>query len=433
MSLNKHASFHYYLFSISNFLAALGGGLILGKGAGIIHYPYLQGGSILAFFIGTILGLMFLQFIPEKSSKFLAKFFSINCGITSLILFCIYQHYAENGQISEMPALIFFILLSIRFGFWFYSRVMRASIASGHQQSIAWVEFGYYIGMALGLVIWKLLDIHIELGTALIIDAIFQFVAGILDLRNVRVDNVSLDESKQDMPVITDPPLTQYSSEWCWKLASAVVLITIGVQVVIFNIAHYVTDVFGSYILATFYLGVATAAFICNKFKISISWGIENHLATMTTSTGKIIRLNFLFLIFMLAIAVAIVIPNMDLNRLMTGSMLFHGLFICIFVFISAFIYEVISVSLLDRIGYEEKKLGGSGMIMRTYGLMGLGAAIGFWTLGLMDDHLISSVVTVVTCLSFATMTVLKRHVIQTRPGPQPHDDGFEGVTGESR
>ena len=96
----------------------------------------------------------------------------------------------------------------------------------------------------------------------------------------------------------------------------------------------------------------------------------------------------------------------------MNGN-IYNSLLICTFVFISAFIYEIISLSLLDRIGYEENNLGGSGMIMRTYGLMGLGAAIGFWTLGLMDDLLKSSLATLVVCLSFAAITVVKRNSSQ--------------------
>ena len=64
--LNGTLSLNYYFFSLSNLIAAFGGGLILGKGVGIINLPYLQGGSILAFFIGTIFGLLFLQFIPER-------------------------------------------------------------------------------------------------------------------------------------------------------------------------------------------------------------------------------------------------------------------------------------------------------------------------------------------------------------------------------
>jgi len=291
---------------------------------------------------------------------------------------------------------------------------MRASKAAGHQQTIAWVEFGYYLGMVLGLVIWKLLGINIGLGTALIIDAVFQVIAGILDLHSFALEKVSFDKSKQESQIISDPQSAHYSSEWCWKLASAVVFITIGVQVVIFNTAHSVADVFGSYILATFYFGVATAAFICNRYKINISWEKENNLAVITTNnTKKTIKFNFLFLIFMLALNVIVVVSQISLNKSIVDNFFLNGLFVCTFVFIAAFIYEVLSLSLLDRIGYEESNLGGSGMIMRTYGLMGLGAAIGFWTLGLMADHLSSSLITLGACLSFATISVLKRNPIK--------------------
>lgn len=404
----------YYFFSISNLIAAFGGGLILGKGTGIIDFPYLQGGSILAFFIGTILGLVFLQSIPERLSKLLAQSFSISCGITSLILFYIYHNYSYNEHLSGASALIFFLLLSIRFGFWFYSRVMRASKAAEHQHSIAWVEFGYYMGMVLGLIIWKLLGINLGLGTALIIDASFQFMAGILDLKNFTLDTVAHNKSNSEIKINSESQSDQYSSQWCWKLAGAVVFITIGVQVVIFNTAHYVADAFGSYILATFYFGVAAAAFMCNKYKAYISWNHENRLATINTNnTQKPHEFNFLFLILISALAVIVVISQIYMNKLIIDNMFFNGLFICTFVFIAAFIYEVISISLLDRVGYEEKKLNGSGMIMRTYGLMGLGAAIGFWTLGLMDDHLTSSMITLGVCLSFATIAVTKRSCIE--------------------
>ena len=69
----------YYLPAFSNLMAAFGGGIILGKGVGIIDSPYFHNGSILAFFIGTVLGLVFLQSIPKQISKFAAPFFAISC------------------------------------------------------------------------------------------------------------------------------------------------------------------------------------------------------------------------------------------------------------------------------------------------------------------------------------------------------------------
>lgn len=403
-------SFRYYLLSLSNLIAAFGGGVILGQGVGIIHAPYLQGGSILAFFIGTILGLVCLQCIPERLSKFLAQFFSISGGITSLVLFSIYQHYSVNNALSGVAALIFFILLSIRFGFWFYSRVMRASTASGYQQSIAWVEFGYYSGMVLGLIIWKLLGINIGLGAALIIDALFQFIAGILDLRSFSMEKGSLDVSKPGVKSVFAAESMQYSAAWCWKLAKAVIFITIGIQVVVFNTTHYVAYAFGSYILATFYFGVAVAAFTCSKYKIYLSWNNANQLANiMADNTRKKITFNFLFLVLLSATAVVGVIYSVYFNQSMIDNMFFNGVFICVNVFIAAFIYEVLSLALLDRIGYEEKQCHGSGMIMRTYGLMGVGATIGCWILSLAHDNVLSSLITLVVCIACATILVLKR------------------------
>lgn len=127
----------YYLFALSNFLAAFGGGMILGKGISVINIPYLKGGSILAFFVGTILGLIFLQSIPKKWSEAIARWFSLFAAISSLGLLYIFTNYQTDSHLVDTAGLIFFIVLSIRFGFWFFSRVLRASAAAGQQQNIA--------------------------------------------------------------------------------------------------------------------------------------------------------------------------------------------------------------------------------------------------------------------------------------------------------
>ena len=319
--------------------------------------------------------------------------------MTSLILYFLYQNTSYNTKITGAAGFIFFLLLSIRFGFWFYSRVMRASIAAGHQQSIAWVEFGYYIGMVLGLIIWKLFNINLELGTALLIDATFQLIAGGLDLKNFTLDKNSLEASKQEARPKFDKKAGNNHSTWLWSLTSAVVFLTIGVQVVIFNTAHYVTEVFGSYLLATFYLGVALAAFVCNKYNIHIAWENKNQIAAIIVNhSKKTYRISFMLMMLMLAFAVIIVIININ------------GVFVCAFVFASAFIYEICSISLIDRIGHEEKNAGVSGMIMRTYGLMGLGSAIGFWMLGLMRNYLMSSFFTLAFCLVLVATGALRRN-----------------------
>lgn len=402
--LIKGISSRYYLFSLANLSAAFGGGVILGKGVGIIDLPYFHASSLLAFFIGTLLGLIFLQNIPEKLSKSFAKFFSINGGVISLILLYIYQNYSINTKLNGEVAILFFILFCVRFSFWFYSRVMRASQASGHQQSIAWVELGYYLGMALGLMIWKLLGINLELSTALLIDACFQFMAGFLDYRSNAFPDAIVAKVKQS---VQNYHQEADSVQWCWKLASAVVFFTIGIQIVIFNSSHHVVEALSSYMIGLFYLGVATAAYICSQYKILITWNDQNKWGYIQTRDGKInLNLIFFSLISTLAVIGTIYLVNLkDLNYL------FNTMFICFFVFMASFFYEVISLALLDRLGYEEKTSGASGMIMRTYGLMGLGSAVSLWGLDLINNYFSSSIITALVCMCIGTVLICKRHV----------------------
>lgn len=406
---NTSLSLRYYLFSISNLLAAFGGGLVLGKGIGIINIPHLQNGSVLAFFIGSIFGLFFLQFVPRKFSTILSQWFSIFCSITSVTLFFLYMHYAQNNVLTGMSGLVFFLLLSIRFGFWFYSRVMRASNASGQEQSIAYVEFGYYLGMILGLVIWKLIGLEMNLGIALIIDAIFQLIAGILDIKG---NALSISSSSKENPTLlstTEILATQDSTKWCWKFALTVVLMTVGVQIIIFNLAHYTDEGFGSYILATFYLGVAVAAFIANKLKLFISWDNKKSIATVVFNQK--ITVNLLILISISAVAVlgAIISVHSISSAAIASVKTYTYIFVFTSIFLAALTYEMISLALLDRIGYEEKAVQSDGMIMKTYGLMGLSAAISLWILGLTENIFQSSIITLLSCLAFSTILILRR------------------------
>jgi hypothetical protein len=83
--MSKEKPIKYYLYALSNLIAAFGGGMILGKGIRAINTSIFQGGSILAFFVGTIFGLLFLQVIPKNISNSIARLFSFCGAISSLI------------------------------------------------------------------------------------------------------------------------------------------------------------------------------------------------------------------------------------------------------------------------------------------------------------------------------------------------------------
>ncbi|TAK77678.1 MAG: hypothetical protein EPO11_02340 [Gammaproteobacteria bacterium] len=414
----ENQSTRYYLFSLSNLLAAFGGGTILGKGIGIINNTFLQGGSILSFFVGTIFGLIFLQFIPKKWSKTIACSFSICGGLTSIILLSVFEANAINGRLSDTPALWFFILLCTRFGFWFYSRVLRASAAAGQQQRIAWVELGYYLGVIFGLIIWELFGINIGMAAALLLDAILQFSAGSLDWVANRLvlfsQNDGIAES-QISQLHNDKKTNNDEKVWCWRLAIAAVFLTIAVQVVIFNLAHQVLGSFSPYILAFFYFGVAVAAIVYKRFKIKLDWNVlakknSSYAVICSTIAQKNKKISFFAGSFLSLFSVAIVIVGIiDWRWGMISPVETSGTLLLTFVSIAAFFYEILTLAILDRIGLEEKAYHHQNMIVVTYGLMGVGAAVSFWILGTMKNSLLELLFTLVVCFMFSVLMIQKR------------------------
>lgn len=399
----------YYLSAISNFLAAVGGGMILGKGVNIIDTPFLHGGSILAFILGTTFGLLFLQIIPKKIATPIARWFSILAGVISLCLLVIFNIYSTENRLTNLPGIIFFFLLSVRFGFWFYSRVLRAASVAGQQQRIAWVELGYYSGMIAGLILWNIIGLEFGIGTALIIDACLQFTAGYIDLYGNQNDSSTVQPS--NIKIIADKKFIKFNDKWYWKLTLSVVLLTIGTQVVIFNLAHQANESITSYVLGFYYFGVSVAAYFCRVFNIQMEWRISNnqvmHPFFILHFKEKIEKINaicgYIILTSCISISVIGVVNfHLGLGNLSTCILL-------AFVTIAAFFYEIFALSLLDKIGLHEKNTNQTGLVIRTYGCMGLGAGIGFWLLSIFNNSALGLIGLVLICaISIVFLTYRK-------------------------
>lgn len=394
-------SLRYYLFSFSNLIAAFGGGAVLGKCVGIIKDGVFHGSSIFAFFVGTVLGLAFLQLIPKNIAKNAGRWFAICGGISSLFLFLFFDNFSVNGVLSGIPASLFFVVLSIRFGFWFYSRVLRASEAAGYKRSIAWVELGYYFGIILGLIIWQFINFPIGILLVLFIDAMVQFLAGFLDYlcatkQSLQIETANLTNLTHNT-VNSDGKLG-----WCWRLAISVMLLTIGIQVVTFSLAHMSLTYSSSYILAVFYFGVAIAASVYKKLKVSLEWNNKNNIGYAAIKLNKM-RINFLIMNIIPAFFLFPAITIEFFYQIRLSNLLYVA------IFLSAFFYELVTLAILDRIGLEEKSLNQSGMVIRAYGLMGVGAAISFWILNIVNDTSINLLIMMAVSLLLSTVVLYKR------------------------
>jgi hypothetical protein len=320
-----------------------------------------------------------------------------------------------------MSAIIFFILLSLRFGFWFFARAIRAASVAGQNQRIAWVELGYYLGMISGLIIWKMVGIDINLSTALIIDAILQFSAGFIDLYAHTIISKNLT-TKIHEQVNATTHITHHQSLNIvkWKLAFAVIFLTVGIQVIILSLTHQFSEYFSAYIIATFYFGAAIAAFISKKLKISLIWVHSKNNKTCYSrikleGLGATYQINSILVSILSAFSVMVTIfcgkYFLVENHFKTGANYLFLLSICC----AAFFYEVLALGLLDRIGVEEKISKTTGMVMQTYGMMGTSAAIGLWLISFFSNNTNGLLLTLMTCL---VLTIL---MIQRKQSVMPH------------
>jgi hypothetical protein len=405
----------YYFLAFANFLSAIGGGAILSSAAPTL--PDFTKGAIVAFLIGAVIGLFFQVLVPERWSRHMGPWFSVGVGPTSLLLAWLIKAYADNETLRGAAAYSFVALLSVRFGLWFFSRALRAQTAGSRRQGIALIELGYYSGMVFGLIVQGRLEYGML--TALLIDAILQPVAGLIDLANAdgrkAPESTMVDLSgAQDAPRAHADAVGEAAAQptfdygWYWRLTAAVVCLTIGFQAVTLSIDHD-NDGPSPYVLACFYGGVALAALFCRVFQIRFDWGaVDGRLAgnarISSDKTGLRLRAN----VGLITLAAAA-----SMVAALSGSILGHNpaRFELPLIAAAAFIYQILVLSLLDRIGRAEKLARFKEGIKLTYLLLGIGTVLSVLLLGLSPNKQAAGVIVTVACSLISFYAVRRRAV----------------------
>lgn len=422
MILSNKQNAPFYLLVLSNFIASFGGGTILGKGIHIIDLPLLQGGSILAFFIGSTLGIVFKPFITNLKSKAILRWFSIFCAITSLALLIVFNEFSAHGKFLDLyPTLTFFGLLSLRFSFWYYSRTTRVAEAILQQQNMALIDFGYYSGIIVGTLVWVLPGIDIGMSIVLMIDIAFQFMAGVCDLlayrmaKNTKKQPCNVEATTEEQEK-SNQGSVDVDKSWIWRLTLSTLLFTISVQGVIFDLTHHLSEKFSPYILSFFYLGAAVSSVFCNRHNIALDWPIgqkNDCYAKITLDLqGKKRSIHFWVICMFLSLSVISAVLMTEYGVLNNITFKIGGILssmLLVFDFLSAFLIEVILIGIINRIGFEERNAKQKNMIMLTYGLMAMSLAIGFWTMGFFENIILDFTGVVVASFFIIMLLVNKR------------------------
>jgi len=399
------------LLAAANFLAAFGGGAILGMGEDAFRTPRH---TVETFLLGTTLGLGLLFLLrskPFRKLQLTGGWFSFIGGAVSFVAATVLWQHVGHSRNDDGGAWAIYLLLSLRFGFWFVARVQRPDIVAGRRRKIGWIELCYYLGVILGITFSATLQSRLNLiQLVLFIDCLSQWVAGSFDLlarrRAPAVAAVVADGEQESAPL-------PYNFSWYTRAVLAVVTLTIGTQAVTFGFMGLMkgsavalpgigpTDP-SRFILATFYLGVAGASVVYGLNKIRMEWPFATkrvaRFATIFVGDDgerkKSIAFHWLSAIGAAFLALAIIgnllstqAASFSPDERMTLTTVKLGFFL-LFIAAAAFIYEILALTLFDHIGEETKRVNRGGMVALAYGFMGLGVTV---TLLIVDDFVAPS------------------------------------------
>ncbi len=364
----KRENNFFYALGVANFITALGGGAVLGKAMHVINFSFAQLGSLVAFFFGTALGLFFL-FGPLKERRgkadLLIAFFG---SISSISLYFIFRYYSHlNENIEGISGAIFFILLCIRFAFWFLSRVLRSDrMALESKRAVPLLEGLFHLGTIVSLTLLATGIISFNLLYILIIDAFSQFFGGIIDWliykRHIATQNFSPQKSNE-------APLVQKQKGYTAILILQILvfsLLTVMIQVILFYITHLVSTETGNIILASFYLGLAVVGLFGGY--LGLHYLNEGILGTVKYGAVRGIKISNLVLIIVSSFSVGMLITFLDVSL--------HLLFIAGLVFIASITYESLALGVLDSVIQLGENLGAKRIVAKAFSILALVACV---------------------------------------------------------
>lgn len=389
-----------HLLFFANFLAAIGGGIILSAGIGASKETFLRG-SILAFFAGAVIGLLLLRLMPQRWARSRAPWFSIGVGLLSLILFQLNPESAGPQGLTGTAGVFFTVILSIRFGLWFFARALRAQRVGVEEHGIALIELGYYTGVAAGLFVWS------NSGRAalnpLLVDAVLQAVAGLIEVAAIRgrrnhEDRTPVSQAQGQVPrqaaVWNEAPGSLSSAtNWYWRLAVAVTCLTVGFQAVPFSLSGMDVRGWRPYVMGTFYTGVALSALACSVFKIRVCCVEPRRLfgnaAISSERSGIDLSLHF-------ALITLVAAASMVAALSVIGFWPWH--LVLSLIAVAAFTYQILVLSLLDYIAKAEKLIGLDEMVMRTYLIAAVVTIISLWVLDRFPEGYVGRAALTLVC-----------------------------------
>jgi hypothetical protein len=338
-----------YQLALSNFLTALGAGLLLS--ISILNSPLgYATDSILGLLIGSLISLAFAVFYPHQIEK-IGRFSTLGTLFSTLVLYFIFAQIIVT-PVNFWVRVIIFVLICMHFSFVLTSRSIRSTSASENIRTLALVELAYSLGFLLpaalsgyvGTLTWQeaILSSSFIYGLAAIIDVSLVFSMP---------KNEEKSNSREGVAEI----------EYCFGTISLLVGLTISVQVFSQLLSKFCKSPLP---LAAFDLGTTIAPLFLTVFSVSIV-GIGNRSLWSRIQLGRSTSIS----LFALAATINILMIGVaTLFTYLPGST--HSL---VLLLVTSFFYEYCALLLFRLLG---KKPSTRRSIPTTFATMAVCSAI---------------------------------------------------------
>ena len=182
----------FSLQTLANGLVGFGTSAALAKGMGDFAEPTVPAGdSIFALLLGSTLSVIAI-FALKRHLRLLSDWLRSAgaltgaAGLTAGGLYLLFAGLSENGRLSIPSGWVFFVVLCVYFAVAFVSRTCRIEVAARHAQEVGFVEAGYAIGCAAGLIAWQASQ-SLGMQSALLINLPVMAAAAACDYRSSRL------------------------------------------------------------------------------------------------------------------------------------------------------------------------------------------------------------------------------------------------------
>jgi hypothetical protein len=174
------------LQTLANSLVGFGTSAALAKGMGEFAAPSVPAGdSILALLLGSTISvwtILLLKRTLTRNEQWLraAGWMSAISAAFAAGLYLLHAALAEDGRLDQVAGWVFLVGLCAYFASAFVSRTCRTDVSARQDQQVGWVESGYALGCALGLVTWQSSKLF-GMQEALLLNVLLMLAAALLD------------------------------------------------------------------------------------------------------------------------------------------------------------------------------------------------------------------------------------------------------------